>query len=183
MGIWFHDKWFQLQWQGLEGARQQNITVNELLPIVIGAAIWGPLWKGKSVRAECDNAAVVAILRSRSSSEPEAMHLLRCLAFLEAQHSFWVFASHIQGVLNGPADRPHCSISLPLSAGSAVPSGNSSRGAGRPGGVKIRLDIPVLDATVEQLFKQGLAESTQQSYVKTPRDQLAKISLVLARKS
>lgn len=83
---------------------KQNITVKELLPIVMAAALWGAGWSGKTVRAECDNTAVVAIVNSGTSREPEAMHLLRCLAFLEAEHSFYLFATHIRGVANTLTD-------------------------------------------------------------------------------
>ena len=83
---------------------EQNITVKELLPIVIAAALWGPGWVGKTVRAQCDNAAVVAIVNSGSSREPEAMHLLRCLVFLQAKYSFHIFATHIRGVFNTLTD-------------------------------------------------------------------------------
>ena len=53
---------------------KQNITVNELFSIVIAAAIWGQTWGGKTVRAQCDNMAVVAIVNSGTSREPEVMH-------------------------------------------------------------------------------------------------------------
>ena len=39
-----------------------HITAKELLPIVLGVAMWGPLWKGLSI---CDNATVVAIVNSQ----------------------------------------------------------------------------------------------------------------------
>ena len=39
--------------------------------------------------------AVVAIVNSGSSKEPEAMHLRRCLAFLEAKWDIQLWAEHI----------------------------------------------------------------------------------------
>ena len=74
------------------------------MPIVIAAALWGKRWKGRTVRAQCDNAAVVAIVNSGASREPEAMHLRRCLAFLEAKFQFFIFATHIKGIDNTLAD-------------------------------------------------------------------------------
>lgn len=103
-GAIFGREWFQLSWEGLGGVSQQTITVKELLPIVMATALWGAQWAGKTVRSQCDNAAVVAVLNSRTSREPEVMHLLRCLAFLEAKHSFCTFATHIQGSRNTLAD-------------------------------------------------------------------------------
>ena len=56
---------FQLKlpgsWDGI------HITAKELLPIVIGAALWGEQWRGQTVRCLCDNAAVVAVILSGSS--------------------------------------------------------------------------------------------------------------------
>ena len=45
------------------------------------AAIWGPDWFTRYIEVKCDNAAVVAVLNSGSSRDPELMHLLRCLSF------------------------------------------------------------------------------------------------------
>ena len=39
-----------------------HITSKELAPIVIAAAIWGSEWRGKTVRAQCDNEAVISII-------------------------------------------------------------------------------------------------------------------------
>ena len=33
---------------------------SELLPIILAAAMWGPLWDNRLVRCYCDNQAVVA---------------------------------------------------------------------------------------------------------------------------
>ena len=38
-----------------------------------------------NVMSHCDNAAVVAILNKGDCKDPEAMHLVRCLAFLKAK--------------------------------------------------------------------------------------------------
>ena len=54
-----------------------HITVKEDLPIVMGTARWGQ-WQYRSVKCRCDNAEVVAIIRSGSSREERAMHLMRC---------------------------------------------------------------------------------------------------------
>ena len=40
-------EWFQLQWP--ERVQASNITVKELVPIVLAAALWGSGWKGKCV--------------------------------------------------------------------------------------------------------------------------------------
>ena len=51
---------FQLQ---LPGSWQEvHIVVKELLPIVLGVAVWGNQWQGLAVSCRCDNVAVVAIV-------------------------------------------------------------------------------------------------------------------------
>ena len=57
-------RWFQLSWERLPAAGQWNIMPQELLPIVVATAVWGHLWRGKTVLFYCDNMAVVATLRS-----------------------------------------------------------------------------------------------------------------------
>lgn len=45
--------------------------------------------------AQCDNAAVVAIICSGCSKDNEVMHLVRCLVFISAKFKFSLFALHI----------------------------------------------------------------------------------------
>lgn len=92
-------EWFQIAWAG--PITSSHITVKELVPIVLAAAVWGDQWKGKTVRAECDNEAVVAII---NQGNQEVMHLMRCLAFVAAKFQFYLFATHIKGVNNTLAD-------------------------------------------------------------------------------
>ncbi len=103
-GAWWESRWFQLQWQGLGESSKYGITAKELLPIVVAVACWGGQWQEKSVVACCDNMAVVTIVNSGSSKEPEAIHLRRCLAFLEAKCGIQLWAEHIEGVDNQVAD-------------------------------------------------------------------------------
>ena len=74
--------WFQLKWPASQAT--VNITVKELLPVVMGVAVWGGQWRNGTVRCRCDNAAVVAILRSGTSRCPKAMRLICCLFMFAA---------------------------------------------------------------------------------------------------
>ena len=65
-------------------------TIKELLPIVVACAVWGNSMKGKTVRIKCDNAAVVAILKSGTSKDGLAMHLLRSPFFYTAYHQVFI---------------------------------------------------------------------------------------------
>ena len=98
----FEDQWLQLKWPA--SIHECHITLKELVPIVLAAALWGQRWVGKTVMARCDNSAVVAVINKGSSKEPEVMQLLRCLTFIQAKHQFDLLAAHIQGKVNVRAD-------------------------------------------------------------------------------
>ena len=91
-----------MQWAG--HISQCHITVKELVPIVIAAAIWGSQWQGQTIAVKCDNMAVVSIINKGTSHDPDAMHLARCLAFIKAKYDLELVASHIRGVENTIAD-------------------------------------------------------------------------------
>ena len=101
-GAFERGHWFQLQWpQSMDNC---HISIKEMIPIVIAAAIWKESWRNSSVRFQSDNAAVVAILNSGSSKEVTLMHLMRCLCFIMAKFNFVVSASHVPGKQNQLAD-------------------------------------------------------------------------------
>ena len=95
-------KWFQCEWKGAWA--EVHITAKELLPIVLASALWGREWTGRTVLCRCDNAAVVAIIRSGRSKHPLCMHLLRCLSLFTAAHEITIIARHLPGSENGAAD-------------------------------------------------------------------------------
>ena len=101
-GCYWLGRWFQLEWT--PQWRDKSIAQKELLPMVITCAIWGANWRGETVAARSDNMTAVAVISSRSSRDPELMHLLRCLFFFEARHSFRLEATHIPGKDNVLAD-------------------------------------------------------------------------------
>jgi len=77
-GAFSEREWFQLQWDS--SLASVDISIKELIPIIIASMLWGHKWKGKTVRALCDNMAIVHVLRSKHSKDSELMHLLRCLS-------------------------------------------------------------------------------------------------------
>lgn len=103
-GAFWSGNWFQLAWQAVPQARQWNIAIKELIPVVMAVAIWGGKWAGQVVRCRCDNSAVVSVLATRSSRDRDIMHLLRCLAFFEARWNLQLISSHLAGVRNTLAD-------------------------------------------------------------------------------
>ena len=88
-------EWFQLEWP--EEWRDIDITIKELLPIVIALALWGEVWTGRAVKCRCDNAAVVAIVNSGTSRCERAMHLLRSAFFFQAKYDIIALAEQILG--------------------------------------------------------------------------------------
>ena len=78
--------------------------MKELLPVVVAIAVWGRHWEGKTVKVKCDNAAVVAILRSGWSKNNLAMHLMMCLFFCMERFHFFLVSDQIPGKDNIAAD-------------------------------------------------------------------------------
>ena len=102
-GAFHNDNWFQVQWDHSPAA-SFHITVKELLPVIIAAAVWGAGWPGQTIRALCDNMAAVHIIRTRQSKDPNAMHLMRCLSLIECTFQFTLVSKHIPGKHNDLAD-------------------------------------------------------------------------------
>ena len=100
-GAWCQDRWWQLQWPQ---SCELGIAFKELFVVVLSAAAWGKGWRGCQVLGHCDNEAVTHVVRSRSSKNPQLMHLLRCLFFIEAECAFALSLVHIAGVDNDLAD-------------------------------------------------------------------------------
>ena len=94
--------WFQVPWPA--DWQSVDISVKELVPVTIAAAMWGPQWSGKRICFHSDNMAVVAVLQRRSAKSPPLVHLLRCMALFSAYYGFYFTSRHVPGVLNEVAD-------------------------------------------------------------------------------
>jgi len=102
-GAWTGNLWLQLQWP--DSVSHWSIAAKELAPIVIAALLWGDQWNNKLILVHCDNQAVVDVINSGSSKDDILiMHLLRCIFFVSAHHSFAIRAVHIPGKNNTAAD-------------------------------------------------------------------------------
>ena len=75
-------QWIQAQWN--RDWLSKNITLKEIIPIVLATAMWGRQCSHKHVLVYCDNMAAVQIMASKTSKEQGIMHLLRCLHFFTA---------------------------------------------------------------------------------------------------
>ena len=59
-GALWDGQWLQVAWSEWPSFGSANISVKELLPIVVAAATWGRHWRGRVVVCHCDNQVVVA---------------------------------------------------------------------------------------------------------------------------
>ena len=166
-GAFWNQRWFQLEWSDCLGSA--HITIKELIPIVLGAAVWGKEWRDLSVTALCDNAAVVEIINWGNSKDQDVMHLMRCLAFIQAKFCFSIRASHIKGSNNDLADalsrnnKDYFLSNYPQASPVPTPLPQELLDLA-DNNCKTRLDIGSLDMSVERYFQSGLAPSTQNCY-------------------
>ena len=93
-GAWHGRKWFQLKWD----ERSAGLLIMVKEPIVLVCAVWGPWWGSHQVFCRCDNQAVGASLRFRTSRESHIMHML-CTLF-EARHTFCLMPQYIDTKAN-----------------------------------------------------------------------------------
>ena len=101
-GAYESGRWLQFKWP--PNMKASHISVREMIPVVMSAALWGRHWLGKSVCFRSDNSAVVALVNSGCSRDHSLMHLMRCLAFITAKYNFVVSSAHIKGAHNDLAD-------------------------------------------------------------------------------
>lgn len=113
---------------------ETNIAAKELLPVVVGAMLWGNAWRGQHILCCSDNIAVVATINAGAGLHPLLAHLLCCLFFCQAAFNFVCSASHISGSLNSAADAlSRNNLPLLLPTGSSLsPSSIPARAAARP---------------------------------------------------
>lgn len=81
----------------------QYVTKN-FFPLVVTASLWGHTWATKRVEFCSDNVAVVNVLSSGTSKDPNMMVLLGYLSFVAARISFAFTASYTPGRDNSMAD-------------------------------------------------------------------------------
>ena len=102
-GAFFRDgNWFSTKWP--ESWSVIDISVKELVPLVLAAALWGSQWRGQQVLFRVDNMAVVKVVQKLNADNLLLCHLLRCLYFISVYYNFHIAAKHIPGVMNTAAD-------------------------------------------------------------------------------
>ena len=101
-GAYSGTHWFQLPWA--EAWTNVTIAVKEMVPILLGAFLWGGEWGGRVIQCSCDNQAVVAVINTGTAKDGHLAHLLRCLHYAEAFYEFRLIARHVAGRENDRAD-------------------------------------------------------------------------------
>ena len=94
---WLHGTW--PQW-----LCDVDISVKELIAIVVPIDVWSDAFANRCVLIRSDNSAVVAEINAQSSRSPMAMQWLRYLFLISVRYNILVRAQHIPGVQNAAPD-------------------------------------------------------------------------------
>ena len=144
------------------------MMAKELVLIVFSCAAWGKCLVHKVILFQCDNMGVVSAIRKGSANESMVMHLLWVLWFFVAYFDITILIEHIQGIHNGVADQ--------LSRNHMQQFFSSNPQAHllpTPLPLKLQQIVSVeksdwtsqIHTAVECYYSQGLATSTQKSYL------------------
>ena len=110
-----------------------HITVKELIPMVLAAAVWDQAWQLTHIRVRSDNSAVEAIFNGDYSKDAEVMHLMRCFiswrlvtTFIYRQSTYGVFLMKLQMHLHELLYFPDIATSSQQDTNSNSPSTSQS---------------------------------------------------------
>ena len=94
---WFHGIWPDT-W------KHTDICIKEIFPITLAFEMWGKSLSNHKILIKSDNMAVVNIINSQTSRDPQVMLYLRRLVLVTLQYNIMIKAEHIPGKLNLVAD-------------------------------------------------------------------------------
>lgn len=108
-GAYYAGRWLAGQWSNAElqsATRKERISMPflEMRALVMAAATWGHLWRGKKITFHCDCQPVVQAFKDMRSRTVTQMHQIRSMHLLAAQHNFDFRVWHIVGETNVVAD-------------------------------------------------------------------------------
>ena len=81
----------------------KNMSILELIPIVMALYIWVEEFAQKQILFHTDNAALVSIINKRSSKDKLIMKFIRPLVLIIMRHNVQIKAMHIEGAKNNIA--------------------------------------------------------------------------------
>ena len=102
-GAFFKDHWFSCPWPSAWWT-EQNITLLELIPLVVALEAWSSELKNVSLVFHTDNAAIVYVVNSQSSKEDFIMPFIHRLVVQALLANIRIRAVHVPGLLNAKAD-------------------------------------------------------------------------------
>lgn len=94
---WFYGTW-QAWWS------EQNITLLELVPIVLALETWGEQLRNSAVVLHTDNEALVWVINRQTSKEKLVMVMVRRMVRATLSYNITCHARHISGTCNQLAD-------------------------------------------------------------------------------
>lgn len=105
-GAYFRGRWAQFRWpcSWCDSDIMKNMSLLELIPIILALWIWSPELRNKKVSFYIDNQALVSIINKRKSKDKNIIKLIRSLVFLTMDNIIQFKALHIEGVNNNIAD-------------------------------------------------------------------------------
>ena len=102
-GAYFQTHWFSLSYPS-DWYREQNITLLELLPIVLGIEAWKDALVNKTLIIHTDNQPIFEVINRQTSKEQLVMLLIRKLVLICVYNNIYIKAQHISGIDNYLAD-------------------------------------------------------------------------------
>jgi hypothetical protein len=104
-GVVFGNHWSCLQWPAhwLEDV-YRDITLLELIPIVLGIMTWSEKLRNNKLILHIDNLALVHIINCKSSKNKRIMVLIRLLVLQSLKSNIQIRAQHLPGSKNNIAD-------------------------------------------------------------------------------
>ena len=81
-----------------------GIVQLEMLNLYLALRIWAPNWAGKRVRLECDNQAVVAVMKAGKTRDPVLAAYARNIHLLASVFDIEITVIHLPGIENTVAD-------------------------------------------------------------------------------
>ncbi|XP_061173384.1 uncharacterized protein LOC133182551 [Saccostrea echinata] len=104
-GVVFGKHWCCLHWPACwEEEIYRDISLLELIPIVLGIIIWAENLRDKKLLLHIDNSALVYIINRKSSEIKRVMTFVRMLVLHTLKFNIQIKAQHIPGVKNEIAD-------------------------------------------------------------------------------
>ena len=119
-----------------------GIVQLEMLNVYLALRLWAPNWAGKRVRLECDNQAVVAVMKAGKTRDKVLAAYARNIFMLASVFDIEITVVHLSGVANTVADL--------LSRWDNIPDNyfQLSKHIARPQWVPVHLEMLHIDWTI-----------------------------------